>query len=84
MPINRFSNNPFQMPQFLQKPVQQQPRNPFLERKPHFGGFPGGPIPQPGDAFTAFQSQIANRQINPNLERPRPHEGAGRNFIALG
>jgi|GEM_PF-5261756 len=83
MPIHRFSNNPFQMPQFPQKPVQQQPRNPFLERQTHFGGNPGGFVPPQGDAFTAFQSQIANRQITPNLERPRPREGAGINFLAL-
>jgi hypothetical protein len=73
-------NNPFQLPQIGQKPVQQQP-NPF-------GGAPGrnasarfGGNQTPTDNFGKFKDDITSGAIKPNPSSPRPGRGMGGKIL---
>jgi len=81
MSIKASGNNPFQLPQLSQKPVQPQAN---FFRSP--GGAPGGHAPAhpPQDGLGLFKSQIASKSITPNLSSPRPPQGSGSRLFAMG
>jgi hypothetical protein len=75
-------NNPLPSPQFGSKAGVQGPQQP--RKNPFETALPGGAGKPPGDHFDAFKTQLAQRSIQPNLERPQPPVGMGNRLLTIG